>query len=421
MLQLDMNEDRYDLIVIGSGAAGIISAIMAAREGKIVLLLEKLSNISAKLKATGGGRCNLTNTLSNEDFMARFGRDGRFMQDALKAFDNKALVAFMDEIGIETHAPDGFRIFPTSHSSATIIAGLTKEMDRCKIKVITNQRVERLLTVGKRIDGVKTQDSSYYASAVIVATGGLGYPVLGAEGDGYTLAEELGHKVTELSPAMMPLKTKESWVGECRADTIAKVELRVDIKKHKKLRAKGDLIFTKSGIRGPVILDFAREVTPLLKKYGEVPLLLNLTKGMNEEQISKHLKKEALKNPEADIVKLVSTLLPTPLARELCKLVEADEKMTLKKLSGGTKEKLVQTLAWTPLTVNGHDGFRLAMITRGGVSLKEIDPKTMQSKLISGLFFCGEIMNLDGPCGGYNLQWSFASGYLAGINASKST
>ena len=409
-----MNEDSYELIVIGSGAAGIISAIVAAREGKKVLLLEKLSNISSKLKATGGGRCNLTNTLSNEEFMARFGRDGRFMQDALATFDNKELVKFMDEIGVETHAPDGFRIFPTSHSSATIIAGLQEEMQRVGVKVITKQRVERLLLVSKYIEGVKTQDSSYYAPNVIVATGGLGYPVLGAEGDGYTLAEELGHKVTELSPAMMPLKTKESWVSSCRADTIAKVELRVDIKKHKKLRAKGDLIFTKSGIRGPVVLDFAREITPLLKKYGEVPLLLNLTKGKNEEDITKHLKEKALQNPALNIVELVSTLLPQALSLELCKLAGVDLELGLKKQSGKTRAQLISILAWTPLTVNGHDGFRLAMITRGGISLKEIDPKTMQSRLIKGLYFCGEIMNLDGPCGGYNLQWSFASGYLAG-------
>jgi len=409
-----MNEETYDLIVIGSGAAGIISAIVAARENKKVLLLEKLSNISAKLKATGGGRCNLTNTLANEDFMARFGRDGRFMQDALLAFDNKELVLFMDEIGVETHAPDGFRIFPTSHSSATIISALQKEMDRVGVTVITQQRVERLLLTGKHIEGVKTQDATYFAPNVIVATGGLGYPVLGAEGDGYSLAEELGHKVTELSPAMMPLKTKESWVGECRADTIAKVELRVDLKKHKKLRAKGDLIFTKSGIRGPVVLDFAREVTPLLKKYGEVPLLLNLTKGMNEEQITKHLKTKALQNPELNIVELTSTLLPPALSLELCKLAQVDLNATLSKVSGKSRASLINLLAWTPLTVNGHDGFRLAMITRGGISLKEINPKTMQSKLVDGLYFCGEIMNLDGPCGGYNLQWSFASGFLAG-------
>jgi predicted Rossmann fold flavoprotein len=409
-----MNKEKYDLIVIGSGAAGIISAIVAAREGKNVLLLEKLSNISSKLKATGGGRCNLTNTLSNEDFMARFGRDGRFMQDALAQFDNKELVKFMDEIGVETHAPDGFRIFPTSHSSSTIIAGLQAEMDRVSVKIITNQRVERLLLVGKNIEGVKTQTNTFYAPKVIVATGGLGYPVLGAEGDGYNLAEELGHKVTELSPAMMPLKVKESWVSECRADTIAKVELRVDIKKHKKLRAKGDLIFTKTGIRGPVVLDFAREVTPLLKKYGEVPLLLNLTKGKNEEEITKHLKEQVLKNSAATIVELVSTLLPEALSLELCKMAECEIDKTLTKQSGKARAKIISLLAWTPLTVNGHDGFRLAMITRGGISLKEIDPKSMQSKLVNGLYFCGEIMNLDGPCGGYNLQWSFASGYMAG-------
>ncbi|CAI6151323.1 MAG: 3-dehydro-bile acid delta(4,6)-reductase [uncultured Sulfurimonas sp.] len=409
-----MNEEKYDLIVIGSGAAGIISAIVAARMGKKVLLLEKLSNISSKLKATGGGRCNLTNTLSNEDFMARFGRDGRFMQDALADFNNKALVRFMDEIGVETHAPDGFRIFPTSHSSSTIIAGLQAEMDRVSVKIITNQKVERLLLVGHHIEGVKTQTNMFYAPNVIVATGGLGYPVLGAEGDGYNLAGELGHKVTELSPAMMPLKVKESWVSECRADTIAKVELRVDIKKHKKLRAKGDLIFTKTGIRGPVVLDFAREVTPLLKKYGEVPLLLNLTKGKNEEEITSHLKEQALKNSDATIVELVSTLLPQALSLELCKMAECEIDKTLTKQSGKSRAKIISLLAWTPLTVNGHDGFRLAMITRGGISLKEIDPKTMQSKLVNGLYFCGEIMNLDGPCGGYNLQWSFASGYMAG-------
>jgi len=407
------NQD-YDLIVIGSGAAGIIAAIVAARGGKNVIILEKLSKIASKLKATGGGRCNLTNTLSNEDFMARFGRDGRFMQDALKEFNYKDLICFLDEIGVETHAPDGFRIFPTSHSSATIIKALEDEMLRLGIKIFCNERAERLLATGNHIDGVRTQNSTFYAPNVIVATGGMGYPVLGAEGDGYNLASELGHKVTDLSPAMMPLRTKEEWVKNCKADTIAKVELRVDIKKHKKLRAKGDLIFTNSGIRGPVVLDFAREVTPLLKKYGEVPLLLNLTKGKNEEQIREHFKTVLEKDNSKNILELTSTLLPSALSLELCKLAEIDPDEKYGKISGKKRDKLISLLAWTPLTVNGHDGFKMAMITRGGVSLKEINPKTMQSKLINGLYFCGEIMNLDGPCGGYNLQWSFASGYLAG-------
>ena len=405
---------NYDLIVVGAGAAGMIAAIKAARDGKHVLLLEKLAQIGAKLKATGGGRCNLTNTLSNEDFMAKFGRDGRFMQDALNGFNHKNLIEFFKEIGVETHAPDGFRVFPTSHSSATIISGLKNEMQRIGVEVLNSQKVEKLLEKKNQITGVQTSSDTFLAPNVIIATGGLGYPVLGAEGDGYSLAHELGHKTTELHPAMMPLRTKEEWVTKCRADTIAKAELRVDMKKHKKLKASGDLIFTKNGIRGPVVLDFAREITPLISKYGEVPILLNLTKGMNEEQITKHLKDEAFKKQDATMHELVSTLLPSPLSLELCQLSEVDPYAKLKTVPGQERAKLINYLAWTPLTITGHDGFKMAMITRGGIVLKEIEPKTMQSKIINGLYFCGEVMNLDGPCGGYNLQWSFASGYLAG-------
>lgn len=410
-----MNNGKvYDLIVVGGGASGMMAAITAAREKKKVLLLEKLPQIGAKLKATGGGRCNLTNTLSNEDFMAKFGRNGRFMQDALKEFDYKDLMHFFKDLGVETHAPDGFRVFPTSHSSQTIIKALLDEMQRLGVDILTSQRVKKLLQADNQICGVKTAEKTFYAKNVIIATGGLGYPTLGAEGDGYEMAKELGHKVTELYPAMMPLHTKERWVENCRADTIPKVELRVAMKKHSKLRAHGDLIFTKSGIRGPVVLDSARELTPLLEKYGEVPILLNLTKGMNEEQISKHLKDEAIKNPNATILELLNTLLPYSLSKELCTLSSVDPLLTHGKITGAQRAKLVELLAFTPLTVTGHEGFKMAMITSGGVGLKEIDPKTLQSRVIKGLYFCGEVMNLDGPCGGYNLQWSFAGGHLAG-------
>ena len=409
-----MTSNKYNLIVIGSGAAGMTAAIVAARASKKVLLLEKLPTLASKLKATGGGRCNLTNTLSNGEFMSRFGRDGRFMQDALQNFDHKALVEFLQKIGVETHAPDGFRIFPTSHSSATIIEALKNEMHRVGVTTILSQKVEKLLQKDSIIYGVQTQISTFHAPFVILATGGLGYPTLGAEGDGYTLSKELGHTTTNLYPAMTPLKTEESWGAKCRADTIAKVEIKVDMKKHKKLRAKGDLIFTKNGLRGPVILDFARELTPLLEKYGQVPILLNLTKGMNEEQIEKTIKRSLLKNPESPLILHLENFLPSSLAQELCILAGVDPQEKYKKIEGKKRVKLLQILAWTPLTINGHDGFKMAMITRGGINLKEIYPKTMQSKLIKGLYFCGEIMNLDGPCGGYNLQWSFASGYLAG-------
>jgi len=410
---MDLKKE-YDLIIVGGGASGMMAAITAARENKKVLLLEKLSQTGAKLKATGGGRCNLTNTLSNEEFMSKFGRNGRFMQDALKEFGHKDLMDFFNEIGVSTHAPDGFRVFPTSHSSQTIISALLDEMQRLCIDVLTSQKVENILHTDSSVIGVRTDKEIFRAKSVIIATGGLGYPALGAEGDGHEMAKELGHKITELYPAMMPLHTKERWVENCRADTIPKVELRVAMKKQTKLRAHGDLIFTKNGIRGPVVLDAARDLTPILDKYGEVPILLNLTKGMNEDQILKHLKLEAAKNPNSNILELLNTLLPSSLSKELCTLADTDPLLTFGKTTGAKRAKLVELLAWTPLTITGHEGFKMAMITSGGVDLKEIDPKTMQSRILKGLYFCGEVMNLDGPCGGYNLQWSFASGYLAG-------
>jgi len=404
----------YDLIVVGSGAAGMMSAIIAAREGKSVLLLEKLSKIGAKLKATGGGRCNLTNTLSNEEFMSRFGRDGRFMSPALEALDHKDLMEFFRGIGVESHAPDGYRVFPITHSSSTIINAMAQEMQNLGVTVLCSQKAETLEHDGVKVTGVHTVTDTFQANAVVIASGGMGYPVLGAEGDGYPMAESVGHKVTDLFPAMMPLKVKEKWVENCRADTIAKVAIRVDMKKYKKLSAKGDLIFTKGGIRGPVVLDFSREITPLLSKFDEVQVLANLTKGMNEEQVREHFKQSLAKNPHQNILELVTILLPESVSIELCKLSEIDPALSLSKQKGQHRDKLIQLLAWTPLTINGHDGFKMAMITRGGISLKEIDPYTMQSKKINGLYFCGEVMNLDGPCGGYNLQWSFASGYIAG-------
>jgi len=408
-----MQTTQYDLIVIGAGPAGMMAAITAARNGVGVLLLEKLSRPGAKLKATGGGRCNLTNTLPDAAFMERFGRNGRFMTPALHEMDHTALRRFFEGIGVASHAPDGYRVFPVGHNSQSIITALETEMERLGVTLVCNSRVRALRLESGRVTGVETENgASFDAPAVIIAAGGLGYPQLGAEGDGYAMAQETGHRIEPLAPAMMPLHTKERWVAACRADTIADARIRVNLKKAKNLKASGDLIFTKTGIRGPVVLDFAREITPLLERYGEVPLLVNLCKGLDEDAILKHFKTAGSERGTAETL---SDLLPRSVALELCALCGADPEARFSKLPGSVRDLLVRTAAWTPLTVTGHDGFAMAMITRGGVSLKEIDPETLQSKRVSGLYFCGEVVDLDGPCGGYNLQWSFSSGRLAGL------
>jgi len=404
----------YDLIVVGSGAAGIMAAIKARSENKKVLLLEQQSKIAPKLKATGGGKCNLTNTLSNSEFMLRFGKNGRFMSTALEEFDYKKLQEFFALIGVQTHAPDGYRIFPKTHSSQTIIDALSSHMSDIGVEVKCNEKVIDIIIKNNNISGLKTKNSQYLCKNIVIASGGLGYENLGASGDGYRFAKNLGHKVTKLYPAMMPLFTKDTWVANCTADTVPKVSMYVNIKKHKKLKAIGDLIFTKKGIRGPVVLDFAREITPLFDKYDEIPLMMNLIKGKNESELIDFLKNEAFKNPQNSLLSHLEKLLAKSIVLELAKIVNVNCKLSYKDLKGEKKVNFIKILCNTPLTISGHDGFRLAMITRGGISLKEINPNTMQSKKVNGLYFCGEIIDIDGPCGGYNLQWSFASAYLAG-------
>jgi predicted Rossmann fold flavoprotein len=409
-----MKTNNYDVIVIGSGGAGMIASITAKKQGKQVLLLEKLPALGAKLKATGGGKCNLTNTLSSEEFMNSFGKNGRFMTTAINMLNRDSLREFFLNIGVQTDTKDGFRIFPVTHNSSTIIKALEKELNSLGVKIECNQSVQKLLISEDRISGVQTQDTIFNAPNVIVATGGLGFPVLGANGDGYEFAKELGHKITDLYPAMLPVYTKETWVANCTADTIAKAIVRIDLKKAKKLKAVGDLIFTSKGLRGPVILDFSREITPLLEKYDEVPLLINMVKGKNEDEVLQIIKKHASSNPDSNVLDNVSTLVPQSVAKELCQIVNADISKKFKEQNGEVRNNLIKILINTPLTVIDSVGFKKAMITRGGVTLKEIDPTTMKSKLVDGLYFCGEVMDLDGPCGGFNLQWSFSSGNLAG-------
>jgi predicted Rossmann fold flavoprotein len=401
-----------DVLIIGGGASGMVAAISAARLGRRAVLVEKSSSLGRKLLASGGQRCNLSNTLGTDQFMERVGRDGRFMGPALDELGGPKLREFFHGIGVKTVVLDGFRVWPETRKSSTVLAGLVGELERLGVPVHTDCEVQST-TFEDELFHVTHPGGVFRSKELIVATGGLALPKSGASGGGYAFAESFGHKVTARHPAGVPVVTKEDWTARLTAHTIGKAHLAVAMKKHAKVARIGDLIFTKKGLRGPVVLDISRDLSPLLERYGEVPVHLNLCRGQSQEDWQAHFK-EWKTAPPRPLIDWLETQLPREVAEVLCELSGANPATPVQKVPGETKDTLIRTLVKTPLTITGHTGYDGAFVTRGGARLKDVRPDTLESKLQPGLYLCGEVLDLDGPCGGFNLQWAFASGYLAG-------
>ncbi|QDV09408.1 putative FAD-binding dehydrogenase [Planctomycetes bacterium Poly30] len=409
-------DSAADVLIIGGGASGMVAAIRAARLGRRTILVEKSPSLGRKLLASGGQRCNLSNTLDTDQFMERVGREGRFMGPALAELGGPKLREFFHGIGVQTVVLDGFRVWPETRKSATVLAGLMGELERLAVEVVTNCEVQSTVHESTEDGGhfvIRYPLGEFRARQLVIATGGLALPKSGASGGGYAFAESFGHKVTARHPAGVPVVTAEDWPGRCTAHTIGKAHLQVDMKKHAKVARTGDLIFTKSGLRGPVVLDISRELSPLLERYGEVPIVMNLCGGRTQEDWQL-LFKEWRTAPVRPVIEWLEEELPLEVAEVICELSDVDPTTLLQKLPGEAKDTLIRTLVKTPLTITGHTGYDGAFVTRGGARLKDVRPETLESKLQPGLYLCGEVLDLDGPCGGFNLQWAFASGYLAG-------
>lgn len=412
------HETLADVVIIGGGASGMVAAIRAARLGRRAVLVEKSPSLGRKLLASGGQRCNLSNTLESDQFMERVGRDGRFMSPALARLGGPKLREFFHGIGVQTVVLDGFRVWPETRKSSTVLAGLVGELERLDVTVVTECDIEST-TFEQGADDVGSHFTSRHAGGafrskeLVIATGGLALPKSGASGGGYQFAESFGHKITARHPAGVPVLTAEDWPARCTAHTIGKASLQVALKKHANVARTGDLIFTKRGLRGPVVLDISRDLSPLLERYGEVPIVMNLCRGKTQEDWQV-LFKEWRTAPVRPLIDWLVEQLPLEVAEVMCELSDVDPAMALQQLKGEAKDTLSRTLVKTPLTITGHTGYDGAFVTRGGARLKDVRPETLESKHQPGLYLCGEVLDLDGPCGGFNLQWAFASGYLAG-------
>lgn len=402
----------FDVIVIGGGASGMVAAIRAARLGRRALIVEKSPSLGRKLLASGGQRCNLSNTLDKDGFMERVGRDGRFMGPALDELGGPKLREFFHGIGVQTVVLDGFRVWPETRKSATVLAGLLAELERLEVPILAGCEVTGTDHDGETF-GVHHAGDTLRSHDLVLATGGLALPKSGASGGGYGFAESFGHRITARHPAGVPVVTREDWPARLTAHTIGKAHVAVAIKKHAKVARTGDLIFTKKGLRGPVILDISRDLSPLLERYDEVPLHLNLCRGKTQEDWQAVFTAWR-QGPQRPALDCFEEHLPREVAEVLFELAGVPTTGSIQSVKGGHKDSLIQVLVKTPITVTDHTGYDGAFVTRGGARLKDVDPQTLMSKVQPGLYLCGEVLDLDGPCGGFNLQWAFASGYLAG-------
>lgn len=404
-----------NIAVIGGGPAGLFAAIAASGAGRQVTLFEKLAQPGRKLLATGGGKCNIGNTLDALELASAFGRQGRFMLPALDVFYGETMRKWFADRNVPVTLDDDFHYFPASRRAGDVLNCLLREAERCGVKMLTGCAVTDWEIADGRLAGVATSDGKRFpADATILATGGRGYTALGGGTSGYRLAELAGHSIVPPVPGLTGLQTVEVWPGECAGLSLADVEIRIALPRET-ARGRGELLFTRQGISAFAVLDLAGRVAELLAKHETVPLAINLMPERNKEDWRKWFADCRKNVGNKDLSRLLADFFPKRLALQLA---GADDGPVARLTSGGM-ERLIADLTSLTLNIRATDGWEKAMVTHGGVRLKEIDPAALASRILPGLYFAGEVVDLDGPCGGYNLSWAMASGMLAGRSAAQ--
>lgn len=407
-----------DVLITGAGPSGLMAAISAAKAGAVVRVCERLNSPGLKILASGGGKCNITNVLPVMDFAARFGRQGRFMLTALELLSPEKLRDFFASIGVPTCVDDGFHVFPKSHRASDVLNALVNEANKLGVNFSYDCELSELIIENSVLKGARTTKGDVInAPKLILASGGKGYPRLGGTGGGYKIASQAGHEIVEPLPALVGLRTVEDWTAEVSGISFKNSTVSIDLTKYRGKSCQGELLFTHNGISGPSVINLAGEVSYLLKKHNEVPLSINLFSDFDSAKWMGLFDEWQRSAGKKNINNLIAFYMPHSIADIICSLSGVNLSTKAAEFSAAGREKLIKNLISLPLRINDTDGWDKAMVTKGGVSLKKVDPDTLESRLVKGLFFAGEVLDLEGPCGGYNLQWAFSSGNLAGLSA----
>jgi len=410
-----------NILVIGGGAAGMLAAFFAQRNGAQVTLIERNEKLGKKIYITGKGRCNLTNAAEADEFMRAIVRNPRFMYASFAHFNNQDMMQLMERLGVPLKVERGNRVFPVSDHASDITAGLRRALEREGVKIAYDARAAHLILRDGKCCGVTMENGEQLTSdAVILATGGLSYPTTGSTGDGYVLAKEAGHSVVNPMPALVPIETKESWPALLTGLTLKNVALKAWKTGGKKKKyfydEQGEMLFTHFGVSGPLVLTLSSHLPETIE---DVRMSIDLKPALDEQTLDERLLRDFREQSRKQLVSVMDGLVPHNLGLQILVLAGISPQTPVNSVTQGQRAEILRLLKNLPLTPKALRGFNEAIITRGGVNVREVNASTMESKLTANLYFAGEMLDLDAHTGGFNLQIAFSTGALAGYCAAK--
>ena len=406
------------VFVIGGGAAGMMAAIAAARNGHKVTILEKNEKLGKKLFITGKGRCNLTNACDRDTFFGQVVTNPKFMFKAYHSFNNFDTMDLFEQLGLPLKTERGMRVFPESDKSSDVISVLKRELERQQVNIRYHSEVTDILIKDGCFSGLKIKNSSeeLTGDSVIITTGGLSYPTTGSTGDGFQFAKKLGHTVTQLYPSLVPLHTKETFVKDLMGLSLKNIEVSITCGQKQVYHDFGELLFTHFGVSGPVILSASSYILPYLSKPEPLILSIDLKPALSEEQLDNRILRDFEEFKNKQFKNSLDHLLPNKLIDVIIRLSLIDSEKKVNSITKEERAQLIQLLKHLPLHITKLSDYNQAVVTKGGVNVKEINPSTMESKLVKNVYFAGEVLDLDALTGGFNLQIAWSTAYLAGMS-----
>jgi predicted Rossmann fold flavoprotein len=414
------DQKSADILVIGAGPAGLTAAARAAECGARVIVLEKMDRPALKLRITGKGRCNITNSAEMEDFLTHFSPNSRFLKPAFYAFFNTQLRELLDRLNVPTVVERGGRVFPASQSAKDVAEALIGWCRESGVRIWTNASVSELIMSDGEIRGITLKDGQTIESkSVIIATGGASYPGTGSSGDGYRLAKSACHTITPVRPALVPLVTKGTAAQRMQGLSLKNVTAVLWVDGKKQSEEFGEMLFTHFGLSGPIILTLSRKAVIVLVNGQAVQIGLDLKPALDDDKLDARLLRELNAHGKQQFKSILKGLLPQKMIPVCADMTEIPLDKPASHISGAERKALLRFLKDFRFSISGHRGLKEAIVTAGGISIKEIDSRTMASKLVRELYFAGEVIDVDADTGGYNLQAAFSTGWLAGQSAAR--